>query len=88
MSVVIELPKELEERLAADASLLNLSLVDYALQILDENAGSKQALPTNGRELVKYWRERGLIGTLSSDESTEEISRRLRYQSEHRSVNH
>ena len=81
MSIVIDLPKELEECLSAGASRMNLSISEYAVRILEE---ALICAPVNGQELVEYWRRRGLIGTLQSDESTADISRRLRREVERR----
>jgi HicB family len=54
MSVTIELPPDLEDKLAAEANARGLSLPDYVVQLL---AGPKV---TTGADLVKYWQAEGL----------------------------
>jgi hypothetical protein len=54
MTLVIELPPELERELSARASELHLPLEEYAVRVL---AGADVAAPklTNGADLVAYW---------------------------------
>lgn len=62
MSLVIELPPELERELSAEATQLGLPLQEYALRLLTvgRHPGTH---PRNGAELVSYWQQAGLIGT-------------------------
>lgn len=86
MSIQIELPDDLQQRLAVEAARLNLSISEYALQILDEKASLSADMPKNGSDLVRYWHDHGLIGTLKTLESSADIARRLRAMGEQRTT--
>ena len=60
VSLVLDLPPELETELAAEAAKLGLPLRDYALRLL---AGGGRPTPNNGAELLAYWQGEGLVGT-------------------------
>jgi hypothetical protein len=60
VSLVLDLPPELETELTAEAARLGVPLRDYALRLL---AGSVRPTPNNGAELLAYWRGEGLVGT-------------------------
>jgi hypothetical protein len=60
MTLTIDLPKEVETKLSAEAERLGLSLHDYALQIL-----SAPAKPLSGAALVEAWERDGLFGSRS-----------------------
>ena len=62
MSLILELPPELESELAAQAARHRLPLPEYALRLLANgcNADSK---PSGGTELLAYWQKAGLVGT-------------------------
>jgi len=62
MSLVLELPPELEAALAAEAARLGLSLHDYVLRLLAGTCGPGAA-PRTGAELLAYGQGEGLIGT-------------------------
>ncbi|CAD5925293.1 MULTISPECIES: hypothetical protein [Planktothrix] len=62
MSIMIELPPELEQKLSTEASQLNLSLSDYILRILLSEEIAKN-LPKTGAELVNYWQNEGVINS-------------------------
>ena len=62
MSLVLDLPPELETELAAEAARLNLPLPEYALRLLAGGRGPSPAL-RSGAELVAYWQREGLVGT-------------------------
>jgi hypothetical protein len=55
MTLVLDLPAELDRDLAARAAELHLPLAEYAVRVL---AGSGIASPTlaTGAELVAYWK--------------------------------
>lgn len=62
MSITLDLPKELENELAAEAAELGLSLPEYGVRILA--AGSlRSAQPKTGAQLVSYCQGEGLIGS-------------------------
>ena len=60
MSLILDLPPELETELAAEAAKLGIPLQDYALRLL---AGGARPAPNNGSELLAYWQGEGLVGT-------------------------
>jgi len=62
VSLVLDLPPELETELAAEAAKLGLPLRDYALRLL-AGAGGVRPTPNNGSELLAYWQGEGLVGT-------------------------
>jgi hypothetical protein len=80
MSLVIELPPELESDLAAEAALFHLPLSEYALRLL---AGGRLPgpAPRNGAELVAYWQGAGLVGTRPDIADAPEHARCVRRRS-------
>ncbi len=83
MSIVLDLPPELETELAAEAGRLGLPLPDYALQLL--KAGRLlDSKPTTGEELVSYWQSAGLLGTRTDITDVASHARNLREQAEKR----
>jgi hypothetical protein len=62
MSLVLDLPAELETELAADAARLGLTLREYILRLLSGGHALSPA-PRTGAELVAYWQGEGLVGT-------------------------
>lgn len=62
MSIVLDLPPELESELAAEAARLRLPLAEYEVHLL-LTGRSSEPKPSNGAELVAYWQNAGLVGT-------------------------
>jgi hypothetical protein len=60
MSLILDLPPELETKLAAEAAKLGIPLRDYVLRLL---AAGVRPTPSNGSELLAYWQGEGLVGT-------------------------
>ena len=83
MSLVLELPPELESELAARAAELHLPLAEYAVRVL---AGAGMAAPRfkTGAELVAYWTAEGLVGTKTHIADGPEHARTLRREAERR----
>lgn len=83
MSIVIELPPELERELSAEATQLGLPLPEYALRLL---AVGRQpgSLPRSGQELISYWQQGGLIGTRPDITDAATHARSLRQAAEQR----
>jgi hypothetical protein len=83
MSLVIELPPELERELSAEAAQLGLPLPEYALRLLatGRHPGSR---PRSGPELIAYWQEAGLIGTRPDITDASAHARGLRESAERR----
>lgn len=62
MSVVLDLPTELEGELAVEAVRLGLPLAEYIMRLLVSTPPPHRT-PRNGADLVAYWRSEGLTGT-------------------------
>jgi hypothetical protein len=83
MTLVLELPPELETELVSEAAQLHLPVEEYALRLLSARPilGAK---PRNGAELLAYWRSAGLVGTRSDITDAPGHARALRQQAERR----
>jgi hypothetical protein len=83
VTITLELPQELEHKLAEEAEQLGLSLPEYALRVLAEGrlAGT---LPRTGAELVAYWQREGLVGSRPDISDSQEHARRIRAAAERR----
>lgn len=83
MSLVLELPSELETELAAEAARRGLPLTDYAVRLL---AAGLRPIPVTrtGPELLAYWQSEGLIGTRPEIADSQAHARALREQAERR----
>jgi len=60
MSIMLDVPIELEQELADEAEHLGLPLSEYALRLLISNR-PVQSMPTTGAELVDYWMAEGVL---------------------------
>jgi hypothetical protein len=83
MSLVLDLPPELETELAAEAARLGLPLPQYALRLLAAGRGPRPALRT-GAELLAYWQSEGLVGTRPEIADSPAHARALREQAQRR----
>lgn len=83
MTLKLELSKDLESQLAADARRLGLALEQHALNLLLNAASPKP--PTTGAELVAYWKQEGLVGSRPEIEDSQEHARNLRGSAQRRS---
>ena len=83
MSLVLELPPDLESELAAEAARLGLLLSQYALHLLAA-ARISESKPRNGAELIAYWQNEGLIGTRPDIVDAPGHARALRLRAEQR----
>jgi hypothetical protein len=83
MSLVLELPPELETELAAEAKQLGLSISEYALRLLAGGGGPRPKLRT-GAELIAYWEREGLVGTRPDIDDSQAHARDLREQAQKR----
>jgi hypothetical protein len=83
MTITIELPKELESELVAEADRLGLALSEYALHLL-ATVRSPVATPASGAELVAYWGSENLIGSRPEISDSQEHARELRKRAERR----
>ncbi len=83
MSLMLDLPPELETELAGEAAQLGLPLPEYILRLLATGRGSGTA-PRTGAELLAYWQGEGLVGTRSEITDSQAHARILRQQAERR----
>ena len=83
MSLVLDLPPELESELAAEAAHFGLPLSEYALRLLTGRRGVRPA-PRTGADLVAYWQGEGLVGTRPEITDSPAHARALREQAQRR----
>jgi hypothetical protein len=83
MTITLDLPREIERELEAEATRLGIPLRDYALRLLTREH-PPAARPMSGAELVDYWRREGVIGSRPEIEDSGAHSRRLRRRAETR----
>jgi len=83
MSLVLDLPPDLETELVAEAANLGIPLQEYALRLLAEGCNPRPA-PRNGAELLAYWQSENLLGTRSEITDPAGHARDLREQSQRR----
>lgn len=83
MSIIVDLPEELENELSAEATHLGLSLPEYVLRILSTGLVLGRA-PKTGAELVDYWQNEGLIGNRRDISDSQARARQMREAAERR----
>jgi hypothetical protein len=83
MSIVLNLPADLESKLADEASRHGLSLSEYLLKILS-NGGETRSRVQTGAELVAYWQQAGLIGTRPRATDSQQHARQIRAEAQRR----
>ena len=83
MSIILDLPQELEGELATEAARLGLSLAEYVLRLLSTRQFVEH-MPTTGAELVAYWRREGVIGARADITDSQAHARQLRSRAERR----
>jgi hypothetical protein len=83
MSLVLNLPSELEAELATEAAQLGLSLSEYALRLIAAGRATHPVV-RNGAELLGYWHGEGLVGTRPEIADSQAHARSLRQQAEKR----
>ena len=83
MSLILDLPDELEQALAQEAAQLGFSVEEYAVQLLTLRRATA-GLPQTGADLVAYWQREGVIGSRADIEDSAAYARKLRARAEHR----
>lgn len=85
MTLLIELPKDLEQALEGEAAELGLPLSEYAIHLLyARQLAEEDDEPTTGAQLVTYWQNARLIGTRQDIVDSQAYARQLREQAEQR----
>jgi hypothetical protein len=83
MTLILELPRELEHELVNEAQQIGLSLPEYTLRLL----WARPVLlmpPKTGADLVAYWQSAGLIGSRPDILDSQAHARHIRKQAEKR----
>ncbi len=83
MSITLDLPQELENELATEATQMGLSLAEYVLRLLSTRS-VVGPLPTTGAELVAYWQREGVIGMRPDITDSQAHARQIRHHAESR----
>ena len=83
MSITLDLPKNLEAKLSAQASRAGMTLSDYALCVL---GGDKIPVVQirNGAELMTYWMTEGVVGSRKDIKNSAQHARSIRQKAETR----
>jgi hypothetical protein len=84
MSILLDLPLELERELSTEAERLNLPLPDYILRVLSIKPPLTHS-PKTGAELVAYWQREGIIHSRPDITDSQAHARQLRHEAETRS---
>lgn len=96
MTLVLELPPDLERRVEEEAAREGVPAAEYAVRLLDrtlpsttiardeEERASPQPMPKTGAELVAYWERLGLVGSRPDIEDSVATARALRERSQYR----
>ncbi len=84
MTLILDLPRELEVELVSEAKTQGLSPTEYILFLLGQRVQRKQSMPANGAELVAYWEREGVIGMRSDITDSQVYARELRANAENR----
>jgi hypothetical protein len=85
MSLVLDLPVELEAALAAEAARLGLPVTEYAVRLLTHGHDARHDV-RNGAELVAYWQAEGIVGTQPQIAVSAAHARHLREQAQRRGL--
>lgn len=85
MTLTLELPFDLEQRLATEATRLGLPLEQYALALLSRLPRLKES-SKKGAELVAHWRREGVIGSRPDIEDSQVYTREMRARAERRTL--
>ena len=83
MTIMLELPPEIEAKLKAEAVQNATSIDKYALNLIEEGLMAEPANFKTGAEVVAYWMKHGLIGIWADREDigeSVEYARKLRQQ--------
>ena len=83
MSLVLDLPTELETKLAAEASRRGIGLPEYVVRLLATERSLGET-PRDGLGLVAYWQAEGVIGSRPDIQNSQVHARALRRQAERR----
>ena len=83
MTLTLELPETLKNKLTTEAARAGLPVEQYALRLLGSEPPAERK-PTNGAELVSYWQREGVIGSRPDIEDSQAHARKIRRRAESR----
>jgi hypothetical protein len=83
MTIVLDVPTDLEHDLETEAARLGLSLSDYVLHLLWERHIAKSS-PKTGADVVRYWGDIGVVGSRPDVTDSQQHARQIREEAEHR----
>jgi hypothetical protein len=81
MTIILDIPQELESELSAEVSRLKLPLSEYVLRILSAGRTIGKG-PKTGEELIAYWQSEDIIGSRPDIVDTQVHARNLRREAE------
>ena len=84
MALTLDLPKELESELSAEAARLGLPFLEYARRVLAAGQ-SPGEVPKTGAELLAYWKREKVIGSRPDIADSQKHARGIRRRAERRS---
>ena len=84
MTLMLNLPHELESRLTSEADRLGLAVDQYALRLLAAVPARAES-PKTGADLVAFWQREGVIGCRKEVGDSQAYARKLRRRAETRS---
>ncbi len=82
MTLSLEIPPDLEERLRKEAAILGLSPGEFAVRVLSTTL--RPRAPRTPNEVVDYWEAEGLLGTRPDILDSSEHTRQIRHDAERR----
>ncbi|MCC6129281.1 MAG: hypothetical protein IT186_05080 [Acidobacteria bacterium] len=83
MTLSLDIPPDLEERLKKEAAVLGLSPGEFAVRVLSTTL--RPRTPRTPDEIVDYWQAEGLLGSRTDIVDSAEHARQIRREAEHRS---
>ena len=86
MALQLNLSKEAQARLRAQAAALGMNLEDYATKVLEGSAAApaRSAEYLTGPALLAYWRKEGVLGSRPDIKDSSAHARKLRRRAERR----
>jgi hypothetical protein len=88
LTLLLDLPPELETRLQAESARHGLPVQEYALKALvigleaEASSPGVGPMPQTGADALAYWESEGALGIFADRPDTPEFARELRRQAE------
>jgi len=86
VSITLDLPGDLEQKLALEAAERGMPLTDYAIELLSRgtSATGEEDEVRTGADLVDFWEREGLIGYRDDITDSVAYAQEIRRQAERR----